>query len=142
MSTRNDDPGRAPAFEASDGSIDLDEMIIAMPKSNLRGTASFTTVPQTNFAIRVDSAGIQASDSLVWYRAFAPGVAKGISLDQYFTGVATFRGWPVRLETAAFSSQGGNISLGAGAGQTIRVGGTVAATGKRSALCTRESFED
>ena len=105
-----------------DGSINLDEMIIAMPKSNLRGTASFTTVPQTNFAIHVDSAGIQASDSLVWYRAFAPGVAEGVSLDQYFTGAATFRGWPIRLETAAFSSQGGNISLGTGGGQSIRVG--------------------
>jgi len=105
----------------ADGSISLDEMIIAMPKSNLRGTASFTTVPQTNFAVHVDSAGIQASDSFVWYRAFAPGIAEGVSLDQYFTGAATFRGWPIRLETAAFSSQGGNISLGAGGGQTIRV---------------------
>jgi len=106
----------------ADGSINLDEMIIAMPKSNLRGTASLTTVPQTNFAVHVDSAGIQASDSLVWYRAFAPGVAEGVSLDQYFTGGATFRGWPIRLETAAFSSQGGNISLGPVGGQTIRVG--------------------
>ena len=106
----------------ADGSINLDEMIIALPRSNLRGTASFTTVPQTNFAIHIDSAGIQASDSLAWYRAFAPGVSEGVSLDQYFTGAATFSGWPVRLEAAAFSSQGGNIALAANRAQSIQVG--------------------
>jgi hypothetical protein len=106
----------------ADGSINLDEMILAMPKSNFRGTASFTTVPQTNFAIHADSAGIQASDLLAWYRAFAPGVSESVVLNQYFTGAATFRGWPIRLETAAFSSQGGNISLAAGVAPPIKVG--------------------
>jgi hypothetical protein len=106
----------------ADGSINLDEMMVALPKSNLRGSASFTTVPQTNFAVHVDSAGMQASDLLAWYRAFAPGVAEGVSLNQYFTGAATFRGWPIRLEAAAFSSQGGNISLAAGDAPPIHVG--------------------
>ncbi|HLZ13800.1 MAG TPA: AsmA family protein [Candidatus Acidoferrum sp.] len=106
----------------ADGSINLDEMNFAFPKSNLRGTASFTTVPQTNFAVHVDSAGIQASDLLAWYRAFTPGVSEGVSLNQYFTGAATLRGWPIRLEAAAFSSHGGNISFASGDAAAIHAG--------------------
>jgi uncharacterized protein involved in outer membrane biogenesis len=95
----------------SDGTINIEEMLISAPKSNLRGTAALTTVPQTHFVIRVDSAGIQASDALAWYRAFEPGVAEGVSAEQYFTGGATFSGWPLKLEAAAFSSLGGRISV-------------------------------
>ncbi len=126
LTQRQDNPKLALSSKGrwfpADGSIHLDEMIVAMPKSNLRGTASFTTVPQTNFAVHVDSAGVQASDLLAWYRAFAPGVAEGVSINQYFTGGVAFRGWPIRLEAAAFSSQGGNISLAAGGASAIRVG--------------------
>jgi len=139
LTQRQDNPKLALSSKGrwfpADGSINLDEMIVAMPKSNLRGTASFTTVPQTNFVVRVDSAGVQASDLLAWYRAFAPGVSEGVSLDQYFTGALTVRGWPIRLETAAFSSRGGNISLAAGGGQAIHVG---AAHGGMEKKCVRD----
>ncbi|MBS1839228.1 MAG: AsmA family protein [Acidobacteria bacterium] len=115
MASRADDPrldlrtkGR---WFPSDGTINIEEMLVSAPRSNFRGSAMFTTVPQTNFRVRVDSAGIQASDLLAWYRAFQPGVAEGVSADQYFTGGATLSGWPIRLETAAFSSLGGRLSI-------------------------------
>lgn len=95
----------------ADGTITVTEMLVSAPKSNFRGSATLTTVPQTNFRVRVDSAGIQASDLLAWYRAFQPGVAEGVSADQYFTGGATLSGWPIKLETAAFSSLGGKLSI-------------------------------
>ncbi len=105
----------------ADGSINIDEMLLAAPKSNLRGEAALTTLPETHFSVRVDSAGIQASDLLAWYRAFALGMAEGVSAEQYFTGGAALSGWPLKLEAAAFSSHGGKISLPGFAG-TFRVG--------------------
>jgi len=94
----------------ADGRVSVEEMVLGSPKSNLRGTATLTTVPATGFSIRVDSAGIQASDLLAWYRAFQPGVADGVSAEQYFTGGAALGGWPLKLESAAFSSTGGKIT--------------------------------
>jgi len=95
----------------ADGSVNVEEMVVSAPKSNLRGTATVTTVPETGFTIRVDSAGIQASDLLAWYRAFQPGVAEGVSAQEYFTGGATVSGWPLKLQSAAFSSGGGKIDV-------------------------------
>ncbi len=95
----------------SDGNINVDELVLSGPKSNVRGKAGFSTVPQTNFFVSLDSAGIQASDVLAWYRAFSPGVVEGVSADQYFTGGAAFHGWPIQLDAAAFSSLGGALSL-------------------------------
>lgn len=95
----------------SDGSINVHELILNAPKSNVRGKAALSTVPQTNFFVSLDSAGIQASDLLAWYRAFIPGVAEGVSVDQYFTGGAALHSWPMHLDAAAFSSLGGVLTL-------------------------------
>jgi hypothetical protein len=59
----------------------------------------------------LDSSGIQATDLLAWYRAFHPGVDDGISGEQFFTGAMTLRGWPLELEGAAFSSNGGAVKV-------------------------------
>jgi hypothetical protein len=115
MASRADDPrltlitnGR---WLPASGNINVEEMLLFAPRSNLRGSASLTTVPETNFRVRIDSAGIQASDLLAWYRAFQPGVAEAASADQYFTGGATLSGWPIKLESAAFSSFGGKLTV-------------------------------
>jgi len=50
---------------------------------------------------------VQASDVLAWYRAFHPDVDDAISVEQYFTGMMTLHGWPLQLDDAAFSSEGG-----------------------------------
>jgi len=94
-----------------DGSINIDDMQLAAPKSNLRGSAWLATLPETHFSVRVDSAGIQASDLLAWYRAFTPDVAENVVAEEYFTGGAAFSGWPMKLDAAAFSGHGGEMSL-------------------------------
>jgi AsmA-like C-terminal region/AsmA family len=115
MASRADDPRLDLRTKGhwlpADGTINVEEMLVSAPKSNFRGSATFTTVPQTNFRVRIDSAGIQASDLLAWYRAFQPGVAEEVSFDQYFTGGTRLSGWPIKLENAAFSSFGGKLSL-------------------------------
>jgi len=65
----------------------------------------------------MDSAGVQAADLLDWYRAFRPGVAEEIRAAQYFTGAASFRGWPLSLNELAFSSPGGRWTVPGFAGR-------------------------
>jgi hypothetical protein len=48
---------------------------------------------------------------LDWYRAFRPDVSEGIHGEQYFTGAASFAGWPLSLREAAFSSSGGRWTV-------------------------------
>jgi hypothetical protein len=93
------------------GTTNADEVIVETRRSNIRGTASLSGIPKTSFEIRLDSAGIQGSDLLDWYRAFQPEVAEGVRAAQYFTGAASFSGWPLRLNEAAFSSPGGQWTV-------------------------------
>ncbi len=94
-------------WNVSAGGVHADDLIIEAPQSNLRGAAQYVTGPAPSFDLHVDSAGIQATDLLAWYRAFHPGVDDGVSTEQFFTGALTLHGWPLRLEGAAFSSNGG-----------------------------------
>jgi hypothetical protein len=93
------------------GSVNADELVLESPRSNLRGTASLNSIESTGAEVRVDSAGILAADVLDWYRAFWPDVREEIRTNQYFTGAATFRGWPLQLSDAAFSSPGGTLTV-------------------------------
>jgi len=78
------------------------------PSSNVRGTFRIATASPD---LRMDSAGIQASDLLAWWRAFQPGVDEGLSIDEYFTGSARILGWPPEIDRLQFSSNGGNIKI-------------------------------
>ena len=93
------------------GTTEAHEVSIETPRSNIRGTATLQSLASLNFEVRMDSAGLQAADFLDWYRAFQPGVSEEIEASQYFTGTAVLRGWPLRLEEAAFSSPGGRWML-------------------------------
>jgi hypothetical protein len=93
------------------GTVHAEEVTVEGPRSNLRGAADYATGPAANFELRLDSSGIQGSDLLAWYRAFHPGVGDGISAEQFFTGAMTLRGWPLELESAAFSSNGGLVKV-------------------------------
>jgi hypothetical protein len=91
--------------------VRADRLIIEAPGSNLRGSAFASAHGELPWGIRIDSAGIQAGDLLSWYRAFQSGVDDAISVQQYFTGAAIVSGWPLTLEEAAFSSEGGEARL-------------------------------
>jgi AsmA-like protein len=93
------------------GSARAEEVTIEGARSNLRGAASYVTGPSPGFELQLDSSGIQATDLLAWYRAFHPGVDDGISAEQFFTGAMALRGWPLELESAAFSSNGGVVKV-------------------------------
>jgi hypothetical protein len=93
------------------GLVNADDVVVESPRSNLRGTAAFRSIANSGVEIHVDSAGIVAADLLDWYRAFRPDVNDEIRANQYFTGAASFRGWPLQLSDAAFSSPGGSWTV-------------------------------
>jgi hypothetical protein len=103
------------------GDMRAARVVIETSKSNLRGTARAAISAKPVWEIRVDSAGIQAADALAWYRAFQPGVHDAVSVEQYFTGGATLRGWPLEIGDAAFSSHGGEARV-PGLPSALRIG--------------------
>lgn len=103
------------------GSVLAQEVTIESLRSNLRGSAGYQTGPAPSFELRLDSAGIQAADLLAWYRAFHSGVDDALVADQFFTGAMVVRGWPLKLEGAAFSSNGGVVHV-PGINAVVRIG--------------------
>jgi hypothetical protein len=58
---------------------------------------------------------------LAWYRGFHPDVAEALTAEQFFTGGMILRGWPLTLESAAFSSSGGTVKV-PGLAEPVRIG--------------------
>ncbi|HVH72146.1 MAG TPA: AsmA family protein, partial [Candidatus Dormibacteraeota bacterium] len=98
-------------WNAGAGTLLADQFAVEGLRSNLRGKLHYSSENTASTELRLDSMGIQASDLLAWYRAFHPDVAEGITADQYFTGGMILRGWPVSLESAALSSNGGTVRI-------------------------------
>jgi hypothetical protein len=98
-----------------------DRIVVETAKSNLRGTANAIISVNPAWEVHLDSAGVQAADVLAWYRAFQPDVADTISVDQYFTGQMSLRGWPLQLEDAVFSSEGGEARV-PGLASPVKIG--------------------
>jgi len=103
------------------GTLGADEIAVEGSRSNLRGMFRLAGRSAPPVELRVDSLGLQASDVLAWYRAFHPGVAEGVTAEQYFTGGMILRGWPLQLESAALSSTGGIVKV-PGLIDPIRIG--------------------
>jgi hypothetical protein len=89
------------------GLVNADDVVVESPRSNLRGTAALSSIANSRVEIHVDSAGIVAADLLDWYRAFRPDVNDEIRANQYFTGAASFRGWPIDVFRADTGVAGG-----------------------------------
>jgi hypothetical protein len=122
---RSDNPrlrlGIKGRWNVAEGRVRAEDVIIEGPRSNLRGTANYVSGLSPSFELHLDSSGIQATDLLSWYRAFHPGVDDGISAEQFFTGAMALRGWPMEIESAAFSSNGGVVKV-PGLKVPVRVG--------------------
>jgi hypothetical protein len=98
-----------------------EEIAVEGPRSNLRGMFRVIGGNAPSTELRLDSMGIQASDLLAWYRAFHPDVAEGFTAEQYFTGGMIVRGWPLALQSAALSSNGGIVRV-PGFAEPVRIG--------------------
>ena len=125
LSERADNPAANLNIEGSwntgNRSISAERLIVETEKSNFRGSGRFSTSATPVWEVRLDSAGIQAADLLAWYRAFDSNVNNAIVAEQYFTGAAVLRGWPLEIRQAAFFSDGGEVRV-PGLDASLRVG--------------------
>jgi hypothetical protein len=103
------------------GSLVAEEIAVEGPRSNLRGMFRLAGGSAPSMELRLDSLGVQASDLLAWYRSFHLGVDEGVTAEQYFTGGMILRGWPLVLQSAALSSNGGIVKV-PGFTQPVRIG--------------------
>lgn len=108
-------------WNAEAGSLLADQFSVEGLRSNLGGKFRYVSENPAATELRLDSMGVQASDLLAWYRAFHPDVAEGITADPYFTGGMILRGWPLSIESAALSSNGGTVKV-PGFAQPVRIG--------------------
>lgn len=93
------------------GEVRTEEMTVELPHSVLRGVAQFGTNPNAPWSLHVESAAIVAADALAWYRAFHPGVAEGLAVEQFFSGRGTLTGWPLRWADTTLESDGGLLRV-------------------------------
>jgi AsmA family len=125
LTERSDNPATNVNLEgrwnAGIRNISAERLVVETAKSNLRGSAKFALNATPAWEVRLDSAGIQAADLLAWYRAFDSNVNNSIAAEQFFTGAFTLRGWPLKIEEAAFSSLGGEVHV-PGLNAPLRIG--------------------
>jgi uncharacterized protein involved in outer membrane biogenesis len=125
LSERSDNPAANVSLEgrwnAGMRNISAERLVVETSRSNLHGSARFALNAVPAWEIRLDSAGIQAADLLAWYRAFDPNVNNAIAVEQFFTGAIRFRGWPLEIDEAAFSSVGGEVRI-PGLNARLRIG--------------------
>jgi hypothetical protein len=101
--------------------LGAESLSIETPLSNLKGSAEFISATNPFMQIKFESAGVQATDILSWYRAFHPDVADAISADQFFTGSLQLQGWPLEVQEINISSFGGAVNL-RGSEDALRIG--------------------
>jgi AsmA family/AsmA-like C-terminal region len=122
---RSDNPGLRfgvkGRWNVAAGTVRAQEVTVEGARSNLRGSATYAAGPSPSFALQLDSSGIQATDLVAWYRAFHSGVDESLSAEQFFTGAMTLHGWPLELDEAAFSSNGGIVKV-PGVKVPVRIG--------------------
>jgi hypothetical protein len=126
LTERGDNPrlnlNLAGSWNTLTGALNVEQMVVEGPRSNLIGVANLAAGASPSLAVRVDSAGVQAEDLLAWYRAFHASVAEGISPEGFFTGEMAMRGWPLKLQELGFSSLGCMVTV-PGLPEALRVGG-------------------
>ncbi|MDP9337440.1 MAG: AsmA family protein [Acidobacteriota bacterium] len=91
--------------------LSAESILVESPSSNLHGTAQFSSAAIPAMQVRFDTVAVQASDVLSWYRAFRPGVAEGISVEEFFSGAVALEGWPVKFQQVDLSTPGGIVRV-------------------------------
>ena len=103
------------------GEVRTEKLSMELPESNFQGAAQFGTKPNSAWSLRLESAAIEGADILSWYRAFQPGLAEGVSSQQFFSGHGTIVGWPLRWEEGQLFSEGGALRI-PGFPELLRIG--------------------
>lgn len=86
-----------------------EELRVELPRSNFSGWGVLQTAGAANWQAEIRSMAVQADDLLAWYRAFQPGIAEEVSVDDLVTGSVSASGWPLRWEAGAIEGTAGTL---------------------------------
>jgi AsmA protein len=115
MVARPDNPAlsvqAAGAWQADASQVQLRNILVEGPHSNVAGAGSVDWSHGINPDVRVTSSGVAFDDLLAWYRAFQPGVADGLTADGFLSGNSEIKGWPARVGQGEASSGGAAFNL-------------------------------
>jgi AsmA family len=93
------------------GEAIANELRVELPISKISGWAVLHTTGPATWRAQFESMAMQGADLLAWYRAFQPGVAPEVAVDDLVTGSVTASGWPLRWEKVAIGSTAGMLRL-------------------------------
>jgi AsmA family/AsmA-like C-terminal region len=103
-------------WELATGEARAEELRVELPRSNFEGSAELQTSGSVRWQAQCQSMAVQGEDLLAWYRAFQPGVAEEVALNDLITGSVSVSGWPLRWEDGAVESTAGSLRW---PGQTV-----------------------
>ena len=88
-----------------------EELRVDLPHSNLNGSAVLQTAAPEAWSAQFPGLAMQGEDLLAWYRAFQPGMAEQVAVDDSLSGNLSLSGWPLRWEEASIESKGGTLAV-------------------------------
>jgi AsmA family/AsmA-like C-terminal region len=103
-------------WELAAGQARADELRVELPRSQLQGSAVMQTSGAANWQAQFQDMTVQGEDLLACFRAFQPGIAEDVSLNDVITGSVRASGWPLRWESGTIASIPGTLHL---PGQTV-----------------------
>ena len=86
-----------------------EELRVELPRSSLNGSAVLQPAYPEAWRAQFRGMAIQAEDLLAWYRAFQPGLAEQVAVQDWLSGNLAVSGWPLRFEEGAIESKGGAL---------------------------------
>ena len=98
-------------WDLAEGEGRAEELRVELPRSNLSGSAVLRTDGPANWRAQFGSMAVQGEDLLAWYRAFQPGVAPEVAVDDLVTGTVSATGWPLRWDGGVIESTVGALRL-------------------------------
>ena len=98
-------------WDVAAGEARAEELRLELPRSNLNGSADLKTTGPVDWHVKFPSVDVQGEDLLAWYRAFQPGVAEEVALNEHITGKLSAGGWPLRWEDGAIESKAGTLRV-------------------------------
>jgi uncharacterized protein involved in outer membrane biogenesis len=113
LTERSDNPGVnlnvQGYWDVAGGEVRAQEVRVELPHSSLNGTGQVQTISPAAWHAQFESMAIQAEDLLAWYRAFTPGVADEVILQEFLAGNVSASGWPLRWEEGALEGKPGTL---------------------------------
>jgi hypothetical protein len=98
-------------WELAAGSARADEFRVELPRSQFAGSAVMQTSGAANWHAQFQNMTVQGEDLLAWCRAFQPGIAEDVALNDVITGSVSASGWPLRWEWGTITSIPGSMQL-------------------------------